>query len=269
MLQENLHKEIGLEGYGFFTVLDNIFSDLETDEVSYPMKIWSRLLNCTEEAVSKNLERLSEMQYVKIFANHDEIHISLLHEKRRGKGRGERGVWGVSGVRKGEELSLPDEILNNIYIKEKIIKKKSEIVEDKVFNLQNASKIYCRFCKIPSCRFGEIIAIYPRKSDFKLAHAIYRRQRLNVIVDKIISDVAQKSLHHQPWLIDDGKYIHHLKTYFNGKMWNDPIRYKKTERQHHERSTYQHVKPTAKIFTIESIADKARRQREAFRAAEY
>lgn len=250
----NLHKEIGLECYGFLSVLSQIFLDLKVDEISYPDVIWARLICCDEDSLLQNFRILAKKQFIEFKTENAQIIVRhlLLDSKKNATKLSGKGGRGDGNTPSTENLSNNLKEKNVLYKYNTYKKKSLELFEEKEFELTNSKKNNCRFCTRPTCRFGEIEAIYPRdkNSNSKLAHATYRRLKLDRIADKIISDVAERSVHHQPWLIENGKYIHHMKTYFNGKMWNDPI-CRKAEVHHHERITTQRLSSrTAKILRV-------------------
>jgi hypothetical protein len=195
------------------------------------------------------------------------------YEKKGSEGKREPqgGLGGIRRDKGSEGLTDDPEILNNSVFKRYVHGKNEKSTK---INASEPPKIPCPYandaekkfkCKNPSCKFGEFWAVYVsfKSSNKWRAHGSFRiTWRCASLASKIIDDVVTRKLMHAPWQVEK-KYRPHATTYLNNRGWEEPI-----EGEQHERSPYQSIKSSAKVFTIESIADKARRQREAFRAAE-
>lgn len=74
-------------------------------------------------------------------------------------------------------------------------------------------------------KFPEFWRIYPRKESRKKALESWRRQRLDRLAERIVSDVEARITDPNTWT--DPKFIPHPTTYLNGRRWEDQW---KTER---------------------------------------
>lgn len=120
-------------------------------------------------------------------------------------------------------------------------------------------KIICKFCNDASCRFPEVVAVYPPKSEIGWAsHTAWRQQNLDLRAETIVLDVTDRSLSHKPWRLDGGRYIPNLEVYLKQECWSDPIiRFKTTNLETSADDDYsrQQFSESAKIYTIESAGN--------------
>lgn len=69
-------------------------------------------------------------------------------------------------------------------------------------------------------RFEDFWKIYPRHEKKKNAFEVWKRKKLDSLVDLIIADVEKRKLLHQPWR---SGFVPHASSYLNGERWNDEI----------------------------------------------